>query len=201
MDIGGHIDMSWTQQIKASQTYKDIESNRRLQWMFVFIIVIFLISMSKFLQEKLTELSYTTHQQLNMLSRLEHTGKHPINEKQVARINEQFLQRMENVTPVTSISIAEANALTEVDSLIGKLLKRKRINLLGAEEIQSGQQIFWSVRINVSGQLAEHDLVNVLKNFDQTNQRLRITSLQYSPRTSNSLTLVIDFLYKRDSHE
>ena len=93
--------------------------------------------------------------------------------------------------------MAEAQALAEVEQKLGKLLSRKRLNLLGSESLVGAKPILWQVRVEIAGQLAELDLIELLQHFDNQNKHARIASFQYSPKTSNSINLVVDLLYKR----
>ena len=193
--------MSHVTQLNIAQDVAEIKRNVRLQWMLVAIAVILAISISKSLNDNLDTQQIVLQQQINMLARLQHTAQSPIDDSMLQQIDALYTEKIGNIETVISASTAEAKALTVVEAKIGKLLTRKRINLLGTETINIANQIFWSVRIEVAGELAEKDYIIFLANFDHKIKNKRITSLQYSPKISNSVSAVIDLLYRREGDE
>ncbi|WP_416305722.1 hypothetical protein [Neptunicella sp. SCSIO 80796] len=187
--------------IKSSQAYAEFESNIRLQWMLVAIIIILAASFAKYLADGLNAERNEVKQQINLLARLQNAATLPLDEVKLTETNQNLQIALKNIPTVSSSSTAEAKALTDIEKMVGSLIKRKRINLLGSEQLQIGQVPFWSVRVDIAGQLNTTDFIEFLSYFDQDAKSRRIASLQYSPKTSNSLNLVVDMLYQRDRNE
>ncbi|WP_438864989.1 hypothetical protein [Neptunicella sp.] len=193
--------MNSVTRFKQSQAFAEYQSNPRLQWMVVAIVGMLALSLVKYFIDDLSLQQADVKQQINLLARLQSTAKQPLDEQQLTATNENFQLAIKNIPSVSSSSTAEAKALTDIEKIIGKLIKRKQINLLGSEELKVGQHPFWTVRVDISGQLNESNFIEFLSYFDQSAKNRRIASLQYSPKTSDSINLVVDMLYKRDGNE
>jgi hypothetical protein len=187
--------------MKENHIYTEFKKNIRLQWMIFVIFLIVTVSITKHFNDQLVEKKLHTLRQTNLLAKLENTAQTPIVEVIVENTNNLFVQQISHIHHATSAGTAEAKALTDLEELVGKYIDRKRINLLGSEKIEVGNSTFWSVRVEIAGRLAHSDFVSFLGHFDQQNQTQRITSLQYSPKTSNTLSVVIDFIYNGEINE
>lgn len=188
--------MNVFEQFKQSKSFDELSKNIRLQWMLVGIIIISSLSVTKALYDNLLADKISLEQQMNMLSRLQTTASQPIDEKLIISTQESFETQLTQIPNATSSSTAEAKGLTEIEDLLEPLMKRKRVNLLGSENSKAGDVQFWSVRIDITGILSPKDFIVFLSHFDQSQKKRRITSMRYSPKTSNSLSIVIDLLYK-----
>ncbi|ABG41740.1 hypothetical protein Patl_3234 [Paraglaciecola sp. T6c] len=189
--------MTQIQKLAKSQLITEYQQNKRLQWMVLLIICILAISLLKQFSDKIGLQSNQTQSQLDLLARLEKTAQHTIDGNIITSINRRYSEWLESLPSAASASVAEAQALTEIEQNIGKLLKRKRLNLLGSEQLAGSKQVIWQVRVEIAGQLDELNLIELLTHFDNTDKHARIASFQYSPKTSNSINLVIDVIYKR----
>lgn len=189
--------MTLIQKLAKSQLITEYQQNKRLQWMVLLIICILAISLLKQFSDKIGLQSNQTQNQLDLLARLEKTAQHTIDGNIIASINSGYSEWLESLPDAASASVAEAQALTEIEQNIGTLLKRKRLNLLGSEQLAGSKQDIWQVRVEVAGQLEELNLIELLSHFDNTDKHARIASFQYTPKTSNSINLVIDVIYKR----
>jgi hypothetical protein len=189
--------MTMLQKFYQSQLYIEYSKNRRLQWMCVGICIILTLSIIKFYADQQLENRQQTQQQLALLAKYKLTAQSKIDQAISVAIDAANVSWLEALPAAQSASVAEAQALAEVEQKIGKLLSRKRLNLLGSEPLAGVKPILWQVRVEIAGQLAELDLIELLQYFDNQNKHARIASFQFSPKTSNSINLVVDLLYKR----
>lgn len=189
--------MSIMQKIVQSQLYTEYNKNPRLQWMCVGIFFILTLSLIKFYTDQQQANREQTQQQMALLAKYKLTAQTKIAAETSQTIETANSNWLATLPSAQSASVAEAQGLAEVEQKIAKLLSRKRLNLLGSEPLAGAKPILWQVRIEVAGQLAELDLVELLQHFDKQNKHVRIASFQYSPKASNSINLVVDLLYKR----
>lgn len=190
--------MQW---IKSTSIYQEWQVNKRLQWMVVGIAAIIFLSLAKSCSDSLNAQGMALQNQMNLTGRLEQAANAPFDPAQLEQSASQLNVLTSSLPSSPSSSVAEAKALADIDALVGKYIKRKRLNLIGSDQVVAGNQLLWSVRIDVAGQLAEEELINILALFDRSIGHRRIASLQYSPKTSNSINLVIDVLFKQASNE
>jgi hypothetical protein len=189
--------MTFLRKFYKSQLFIEYESNLRLQWMLVAIIAILALSLSKQVIDILQQERSQTQNQLVLLARLQQTAQKNIDYSIVESIKNAYASWVDALPKAASSSVAEAQALIEIDQQLGTLLKRKRLNLLGSEQLSGTTQVFWQVRIELAGQMTEQDLIGLLQYFDDHAKHARLTSFQYSPKTSNTINLVVDVLYIR----
>lgn len=189
--------MNILQNFYQSQLYIEYNKNRRLQWMSVGIVIILTLSLIKFYSDQQQENRLQTQQQLAFLAKYKITAQSETDPAIAAAIDTANSAWLEVLPTAQSASVAEAQALAEVEQKIGTLLSRKRLNLLGSEQLAGAKPILWQVRVEIAGQLSELDLIELLQYFDKQNKHARIASFQYSPKTSDSINLVVDLLYKR----
>ncbi len=191
--------MNFLDTLKNSQLVTEYNKNKRLQWMILGIAVIIVISAIKSIVDDLSESKLDASNQLELLARLNHSTNENFDMLTFEDITKQAEEKMLEFSSVASASVAEAQGLKDIDEKIGGLLKRKRLNLIGSDELKFGRGTFWSVRIEISGQLEESDFIQMMSFFDNTQLTTRIASMQYSPKTSNSISLVVDLIYRRVS--
>jgi hypothetical protein len=189
--------MSMLQKFYQSQLYLEYNKNRRLQWMSVGIVVILTLSLIKFYSDQQQQNRLQTQQQLAFLAKYKITAQSETDPAISAAINAANKAWLEVLPTAQSASVAEAQALAEVEQKMGELVSRKRLNLLGSEQLSGAEPVLWQVRVEIAGQLSELDLIELLQYFDNQNKHARIASFQYSPKSSNSINLVADLLYKR----
>lgn len=189
--------MNMLQKFYQSQLYIEYNKNRRLQWMSVGIVIILTLSLIKFYSDQQQQNRLQTKQQLALLAKYELTAQSKTDPAISEAIDTANIAWLEVLPTAQSTSVAEAQALTEIEQKVGTLLSRKRLNLLGSEQLEGAKTILWQVRVEIAGQLSEVNLIELLQNFDNQNKHARIASFQYSPKTSNSINLVVDLLYQR----
>ncbi|WP_376920080.1 hypothetical protein [Agaribacter flavus] len=105
-------------------------------------------------------------------------------------------QVLSNIPTASSQSAAEASALSKLEASFNTILERNRFNLLGSEKIETPSSNLWSVRVEINGRLSESNVLRFLENVEPTAQNIRVASMQYSPKASNSVIIVIDLLFK-----
>ncbi|MBC3764943.1 hypothetical protein [Neptunicella marina] len=193
--------MTRIQTILNSPVMQEFKRNLRLQWLLLLVIAILGLSATKALFDKVETSKQTVSQQLTLLSRLKLAASVPLENTKIEVVDKLLMTHLERIPAVASSSIAEAKALEDVEKKIGILLKRKRINLLGSDLIELPSTNLWSVRLEIAGQLTPEDFIKFIEHFDINSENMRISSLQYSPKTSNSISIVIDILYKREANE
>jgi hypothetical protein len=179
----------------------EFKNNTRLQWMVVVIMAIITLSLLKQISDALDTKRIGAKSQLNLQARLNSAAKQNFDSTILLSTQGEVDDILSSFSDIASSSTAEAQALQDIDDKIGVFLSRKRFNLIGSEEILAGNRLLWSVRIEVKGQLAEKDFIQVLSFFDSNQKDARITSMQYSPKISNTISLVADLMYKRASDD
>lgn len=189
--------MNMLHKLYQSQLYIEYNKNHRLQWMTVGIVIILTLSLIKFYSDQQQQNRVQTQQQLALLAKYELTAQSQTDPAISAAIETANTAWLDALPTAQSASVAEAQALAEVEQKVGSLLSRKRLNLLGSEQLAGAKPILWQVRVEIAGQLSEVNLIELLQHFDNQHKHARIASFQYSPKTSNSINLVVDLLYKR----
>lgn len=184
-----------------SQAVQEYRSNKRLQWMVVGIAVILILSVLKALADSRTEQQAELKTQQALIARLQAAADSPVDESQMDSMMSMLDKANKQIPEADSKSIAEAKALAAIEQNVGHLVTRKRLNLVGADEHIAGTQTYWSVRLNLAGQLKGDKLIAFLQHFDSSSTSSRITSLQYAPKTSDTINVVVDLLYKQVVNE
>ena len=179
----------------------EFHSNSRLQWMVLAVLIILCISSISWLSSLLEDKRIDTQRLVNLLARLEQTAAQPFDEALLGESAQQLEQALDAIPTAGSASTAEAQALKQLELLLGDIITRKRLNLLGSDELKAHEHLFWQVRIEINGQLKNKDLIALLTNFDANQAQRRINSFRYRPSASNSLSLVADFIYVQDNNE
>ncbi|WP_102798348.1 hypothetical protein [Bowmanella denitrificans] len=193
--------MTSTKNELSTKLAKELHNNPRLQWLLLAVAVIIALSLIKSMVDSLAEQRGQIQGQLNLLARLQHSASSETDPEQSQRLAARLSELHDRLPVAPSASVAEAKALAEVESSIGSMLGRKRLSLIGSEPLTVGQQTYWSVRVDIAGQLPGPDYIRLLSMFDNTSGYRRIASLQYSPKTSDSLSLVVDLLYRQAGNE
>jgi hypothetical protein len=189
--------VKFMQKFYQSALYVEYQNNLRLQWMMVGILVILTLSLLKSLSDGMQQQRSQTQDQIELLAKLELAAKNGTNDEVADRISGAYFNWIKALPKAASSSVAEAQALTSAEQQLGRLFTRKRLNLLGSEQLNDNGQVIWQVRIEVSGQMAELDFIKLLQGFDSQNKHARIASFRYSPKASNTINIVIDLIYIR----
>ena len=175
----------------------EIQNSRRLQWMMLAVLLILFFSLNKFVANSVTDLRVDTQRLINLAEQLQKIAEQPFDESQLTESMEQLNNALQPLPEAGSSSTAEAHAIKQVEKIIGPLLLRKRLNLLESQELKAHTNVFWQVRIEITGQLKQSDLIELLAHFDPSQTHRRINALRYRPNASNTLSVVADFLYRR----
>ncbi|MBN7820433.1 hypothetical protein [Bowmanella yangjiangensis] len=187
--------------LDSNKLTNELKRTPRLQWLLLLVVWILILSAGKALIDQIGNQKEDLNTQQRLLARLTESANSPFNEELLSNSQQHLAQLNKEIPTAVSGSVAEAKALADAEDLIGKKLIRKRLNLIGAETIEAEKQHYWSVRIDISGQLSDQDFVDVLSLFDASVGHRRIASFQYSPKASNTLNMVIDLLYRYQEHE
>lgn len=179
----------------------EYRGNRRLQWMLVAVLIILCISSIKWISDAITEIHDDVQRLVDLSARLEYTAAQPFNDELLQESQKTLEQALEVVPGAGSMSTAEAQALKQLERVLGDLIQQKRLNLLGSEEVKSNNTIFWQVRVEISGRLNNKDLIELLAHFDASQPHRRINALRYRPKASNTISLVADFLFRQADNE
>ncbi|MBO1254145.1 hypothetical protein J3L16_00440 [Alteromonas sp. 5E99-2] len=193
--------MSTLSKITSSSSFKELQANVRLQWLILAVFSILLLSLSDTLLSPLAEKKAEVQQQHSYLNRLSNLEETNIDEKNIDKINDSLSKQLKHYSTASSLSNAEARALESVERALRKSIQRIRLNLIGSEAINMGNQTFWNVRIDVSGKIKNQEVISFLNKIDYKKQDWRISSVQYSPKSTGSLSIVIDVLYMESKDE
>lgn len=188
--------MTLKEKFFQSSFYLELKSNNRLQWLMLSVLVILLFNISDTMLNSLKQKKTNVVQQSAYLTKLKSIENTPYDEEQAEQLNQKLQTDLRGIETASSISIAEASALDLVEKRLSKPMKRIRLNLIGSEPVEAGNQRLWNVRIDVAGQVEEQSLISVFDLIDRSNTSWRVASLQYSPKASGSINFVLDILYK-----
>ena len=189
--------MNLKQKLYQNKFFIEYQNNKRLQWMLVLIVAILVLSLMKKFTDGMQQQRSETLSQITLLEKLSQTAQNNTPVTIIESISIAYKYWNNSIPTAISGSIAEAKALTEIEQKLGMMITRKRVNLIGSEQLSDSKQVFWQVRVEIAGQMAELDLIKLLQHFDNNAQHARIASFQYAPKVSNSLNLVVDLLYRR----
>ena len=201
MDVGGATSMSVILKIKDSPSYQELLANIRLQWLILVVFAILLFSLADTLLSSNEELKNDVLQQLSYSAKLEQIENTPYNEQQAEQDNKRLRSYLTKISAASSQSTAEAKALEEIEKVLSNKVQRMRLNLIGSESIEVGDMKVWNIRVDVSGRVREKSVIDLLALFEKNTSKWRVASLQYSPKTSGSISLVLDALFQESSGE
>jgi len=191
-------DLMMLNNIQQQQWFVELRQNKRLQWMLLLVFSILLASLGKSFSDFVAEETIAVAPQRQLLTKLLEADVRPIEDLDVEGKSATAKQLLAQVPKASSKSVAEAQALTQIDVLINNYIDSGRATLVNTVDLSFGQQDFWQVRIEVRGKLAEKKLIGLLQQFDGTYVYQRIPSLQYRPKASNTVTLVVDYLFQKE---
>jgi hypothetical protein len=135
-----------------------------------------------------------------LMEKLENVKAHPLSEKTISEIDTAFDSILKQMQTVNSVSVAEADALKQMESLVADVFKSLRMNLIGNDSLTLASYEVITIRVQASGQLEAANLVTLLEKIENSaNQRLY--TFQYSPRTSDRVEIVIDFQFLESNND
>ena len=181
--------------LKNSSAFTEFKTNKRLQWLLFAILCILLISLLKNMADSNAEAMSGLQTQQNLVSKLHKSSKQSISAEFIEQISKQASILISDAPNATSMSVAEALALSAAEKLNKDLFNRGRTKLIGTEEITIGQHTFYQVRIELAGNLKSAKLTDFLSNFDGSKAYQRVNTFRMRFARTNSTTAVVDYLY------
>ena len=158
-------------------------------------LLLVLFSIVNWFSSLVTEMRTDTLEAVNFASRLQDISDKPFDADALTKIKKEVNQQITLFPEARSGSVAEAQALKELEEILGSLITRKRFNLLGSERLQTDTTFFWQVRLEISGQLQSSKLIDLLSYFDSTQAHRRLNAFRYQLDRSSNINLVVDLLY------
>ena len=179
----------------------EFRNNPRLRWMTLAALVLIFFSTISWFSDLITQMRTDTAQAVNFSSRLQKISDQEFDTAALNEVKKEVNQQMILFPVASSGSVAEAQALKELEEALGPLITKKRFNLLGSEQLNTDATFFWQVRLEVSGQLQSANLIDLFSYFDSTQTHRRLNAFRYQPNRSNTINLVADLLYLGDDDE
>ena len=187
--------------LQQQEWFTELKQNKRLQWMLLLVFVILLLSLSKTFSDFVYEEKAAIEPQRQLIKKLLQADARPLEELDIESKTNQAQSLLKGVPLATSKSVAEAQALTRVETLISDYVQSGRATLVNTTDLSFGQQDFWQVRIEVRGKLEEKKLIGFLEQFSGQFVHQRVASLQYRPKASNTFTVVVDYLFQKGNRD
>ena len=173
----------------------EFRNNPRLRWMTVAALALIFFSTISWFSDLITQMRTDTAQAVNFSSRLQKISDQEFDTAALNEIKKEVNQQMILLPVASSGSVAEAQALKELEEALGPLITKKRFNLLGSEQLNTDATFFWQVRLEISGQLQSANLIDLLSYFDSAQTHRRLNAFSYQLNRSNTINLVADLLY------
>ncbi|GBL04178.1 hypothetical protein [Glaciecola sp. KUL10] len=185
---------------KNSDLYLQVKNQTRLQWLLLVVMLILAISLCERLIVAVNSQSNELSRSYELMEKLENVKAHPLSEKTISEIDTAFDSILKQMQTVNSVSVAEADALKQMESLVADVFKSLRMNLIGNDSLTLASYEVITIRVQASGQLEAANLVTLLEKIENSaNQRLY--TFQYSPRTSDRVEIVIDFQFLESNND
>lgn len=186
-------------QFKQTKLAQELNQQPRLQWLILFIFVILLVSVSKSGFDAVALYRENMENEINLYNRLNALKNAEFSSTELDEAAQQSEKLSDAIPIASSQNAAQASALSEIEQELRSLAERERYKLLGSEVITIGGKQFWSIRIEIVGQLKPNNTLALMQAFDPKVLHRRVSSFRYSPKANNSLSLVVDLLYKQDA--
>lgn len=190
-----------TKVIKAKTKWNAIvEEQPRLPWMLLVILCILLVSFSHYLQQTLQSQIDELKQPFSLNLRLNRLLDTPLDPSIIDTANTSKQRVLSSIPIAKTQSTAEAGALEQAQANF-KPIKQSRIRVVGVEPLADASQAYWSVRVEVRGKLKQSSFPELLELFNNDVMHRRLTSLQYNMRASDSITVIVDYLYRENQEQ
>ncbi|MFC4700069.1 hypothetical protein ACFO4O_07880 [Glaciecola siphonariae] len=183
------------EQLKQSESMQSLHSNVRLQWMLLLILLLVFVYVAKLSYDSLDENKRALSQQAQLYSKLLATFEADIDAQTISQWEDLHNETLNALPKASAANIAEASALATVEASLAKLLVRSRLNLLGSEEKVISGHTFYKVRLEISGRLPTENFVQFLQILENNRHQVLVQTMNYSPRTSNTIALVVDVIF------
>lgn len=189
--------------LRNHSVIQELSSNKRLQWLLIIIVGMLCASGLKALSDKNSEIVTEIATQQRLLARLKTAAKMELSEQQVQDKAKQASAVLANVPSAPSISVAEANALSRIET-IATNVQRGRSSLVGTETLaenmsSSNSPTLWQVRVEFQGQLNQHSFSTLLNEIDGSDPTVRVVSFRYRPGERGTFAVVLDFMFKQQA--
>lgn len=185
-----------TSALRNHPAFQELNTNKRLQWLLLIIVGMLCASGLKALSDKNDEIVAEIQTQQRLLNRLDAAAKMELTEQQVEERVNQANELLAKIPDAPSLSVAEANALSRIESLSSNL-QRARSSLVGSEILEVSNNTMWQVRVEVQGQLDDKHFASFLEKVDGHDPTLRVVSFRYKPGNRGTFATVIDFIFKQ----
>ena len=182
--------------LRENSAVQELNTNKRLQWLLVIIVGMLCASGLKGLSDNNDQIVTEIKNQQRLLARLDSASKVELSDAQVEEMVEQASKMLATIPNAPSLSVAEANALSRIETLSIDL-KRARSSLVGSEPLNIQGHLIWQVRVEVQGQLDEQKLMAFLEKIDGHDSALRVVSFRYKPGNRGTFATVVDFIFKQ----
>ncbi|NVK55274.1 MAG: hypothetical protein HWE26_06640 [Alteromonadaceae bacterium] len=174
----------------------ELQQNTRLHWLLLLIAVILLLSLTKSLSDSSEEFASDVQTKLQMLGRLQRAADDEVPDTVMQEAIESVENIKQTIPVAQSVSVAEAEALSAVSKLTNDFITEGRASLVGSSELNFGSSRFWQVRVEYQGKMSQRSLFGLLTIMDGSKPAFRVISFRYRPGRSDSITVVLDFLYR-----
>lgn len=177
----------------------EIRQNKRLQWLLLIIAAILVLSVVKGFIDVNDDIESELDSKESLLIRLKSAAEQEISPEIFQSLNSREEAIRSSFPVAVSVSIAEAEALSAINAIANGLISDGRAKLIGSDTLTFGEQIFWQVRVEYQGELSQRELTALLGNLDGSKPEVRLVSFRYRIGRSNSVNLILDFLYRKDN--
>ena len=133
-------------------------------------------------------------------ARLSRIFENPVDKTEIEAISLRYNASIESMSKATTLSVAEAQALQKLETLMAELIQRPRLELIGNETQQIGLNSVVTIRLQVSGRLLPENVVDFLAVLSASSTQ-KLVSMQYSPRSSNRINAVVDFVFIENNND
>ena len=178
----------------------EFQENKRLQWMILAICISVYITMFDRLSATLSSYSALTAQNIAISARMKNMATQSVSDKLLDEYKARMDTKLSALPRADSRSIAEAQALKEIEAIINPLLTNIRLTLIDSEELKTESGIFWQVTVEISGKLAPSNAINLLTEFDSSEANRRISIVRYRMDSSNYTNFVADLLFAKTNN-
>ena len=168
--------------------------------MILAICISVYITMFDRLSATLSSYSALTAQNIAISARMKNMATQSVSDKLLDEYKARMDTKLSALPRADSRSIAEAQALKEIEAIINPLLTNIRLTLIDSEELKTESGIFWQVTVEISGKLAPSNAINLLTEFDSSEANRRISIFRYRMDSSNYTNFVADLLFAKTNN-
>ena len=138
-----------------------------MQWMSLAICIGVYFTLFDRLSATLSSYSSLTAQNIAISARMKNLATQSVSDELLDEYKARMDTKLSALPRADSRSIAEAQALKEIEAIINPLLTNIRLTLIDSEELKTESELFWQVTIEISGKLAPSNAINLLTEFEK----------------------------------